>query len=192
MLLAREYRTKITWEDVDFFWSDERFVPLTDSLSNYRMARESLLEPLRIHEEHIYAIPTNLPNPADAAADYASMLSEYFRVDTPSFDLILLGMGGDGHTASLFPNSPGLEETKRPVIDVAAPPGIQPPRRLSFSLPTINAAKNIFFLVSGTDKKTAADRILHRHSNEEEELPAGRVQAVERTVWFIDEAASQK
>jgi 6-phosphogluconolactonase len=191
-LLALEYRTKIRWGNVDFFWSDERCVPQTDSRSNYLMARESFLEPLRIHEEHIYAMPADLPIPAVAAADYESTLSNYFRVERPAFDLILLGMGGEGHTASLFPESPALGETKRLVNDVTAPPGIQPPRRLSFTLPMLNAAKNIFFLISGADKKDVADRILHHRSDDDDELPAGRVHAVERTVWFIDEAALQK
>src|SRR6202795_4497050 len=122
---TKKYRGETDWNRVHLFWGDERYVPQDDPLSNYRMTREALLSHVPILAANVHAAPTALPTPEQAAAAYDQELRKFFGSAAPAFDVILLGLGPEGHTASLFPESPALEEKKSWVVPVqvaAAPP----------------------------------------------------------------------
>ena len=120
-LLASEFRDQIPWARVHVFWGDERYVSPHDPDSNYRMARETLLDHVPCPAGNVHPMPTHFPSPADAARDYERTLRNYFGNDSSQFDLILLGLGEEGHTASLFPGSPALGEQTRWVVAVDTP-----------------------------------------------------------------------
>ena len=157
-LLSSQFRHLIPWTKVHVFWGDERYVPLDDPHSNYHMARETLLDAVPCPTGNVHPMPTELPDPDAAARDYEKMLKSYFSKDWPRFDLVLLGLGDEGHTASLFSGSPALEEKKRWVVAVKAP--AEPPLRLTLTLPALNHAANVYFLVTGSNKAQALHHIL--------------------------------
>ena len=152
----KPFRARIPWERLHFFWGDERCVPPDHPDSNYRMALESLLSKVPVPPEHIFRIQAELPD-ADKAADlYEETLLREF--DTlPRFDWIFLGMGPDGHTASLFPGTTAVEEQKKLVTSVWVP---EKGRRVTLTLPVLNAAKKAVFVVSGADKAEAARQVI--------------------------------
>ncbi len=157
------------WERVHLFWGDERYVPHDDPASNYRMARESLIAHVPIPAENVHPMPTDLPQPEKAAEAYEAELRRFFGTGAPGFDLQLLGLGVEGHTASLFPGSPALEEKERWVAAVVAP--AKPPQRLTLTLPVLNQGRNTLFLVTGADKRPIVAALrgrIHR------ELPSGQ------------------
>lgn len=191
----------LDWRKVHVFWGDERCVPPDDDQSNFRAARETLLKHVPIPEDNIYRINGELPA-SEAAEDYQHRISIFFKNhpalpwretrsgEIPVFDLILLGMGGDGHTASLFPGSFALQESLRWVVGV---PHNQPPLpevdRVTFTLPLINAAANVLFLVSGESKARMLKRVFMNDG--EQMLPAQQVQPVSGDlVWMVDEPAA--
>jgi 6-phosphogluconolactonase len=181
-LLASEFRDALAWNRVHFFWTDERFVPPEDSESNYRMAREALLEPLGLPHENIHSPDTGVSEPSDAAERYQDTMRVFFGSELPRFDWILLGMGEDGHVASLFPGSRDLEETERLVVAVHESPK-PPPVRLTMTLPLLNAAREIHFLIAGRRKQDAFSKILRQ---ENVHLPAQRVRPIDGTVdWWV-------
>ena len=152
-LLATTYRAVIPWRKVQLFWGDERYLPPEDPRSNYRMAKEALLEHIAIPRDNVHPMPTLLPEIEEAAEAYEETLMSYFTGQWPRFDLILLGMGPDGHVASLFPHNAVLDEEARVVAAVQAE--ADPPRRLTLTLPAINHAANVHFLVAGREKAAA-------------------------------------
>ena len=152
-ILAKEYRKKIPWLKIRLYWGDERFVPHDDPDSNYRMAKETLLMDMPIPSENVFPMPVVQPTANDAAIFYESLLKSQFDGPWPHFDLILLGLGADCHTASLFPNSSAIYEQKRWVVATQHPLTSQ--LRLSLTLPVLNQASNIYFLVRGKDKAEA-------------------------------------
>jgi 6-phosphogluconolactonase len=153
------------------------------------MANEVLLKPLHISPQHIFAVDTSL-SPEDAAADYEKKISNYFKDKQPCFDLILLGLGDNSHTASLFPFTPILEETNAGVKAVYVEE--QQLYRISFSAPLINLAKNVAFLVYGEGKETAVYNVLEGERN----IPLFPAQIIDpaagKLVWFLDKAAASK
>jgi 6-phosphogluconolactonase len=188
-LLADEFSDDIDWMRTYIFWSDERCVPHTDPESNLRMARETLLNHVPIAFDHIYPVPTEFP-PLQAADLYQSQIDRFFemRGGRPRFDLLLLGMGADGHTASLFPGSPALEERVARVIAVTVDAPIRD--RVTFTLPVLNSAAHVAFLVTGEDKAEALTHIMTQ--TEGTPLPAARVQPTDgRLTWIVDEAAAE-
>jgi 6-phosphogluconolactonase len=187
-LLSTRFRDQIPWTNVHVFWGDERYVPLADPQSNYRMAREALLDMVPCPAENVHQMPTELPNPDVAAREYEKTLGSYFSKDWPHFDLVLLGLGEDGHTASLFPGSPALNETKRWVVAVKAP--AKPPLRLTLTLPALTQAANIYFLVTGSNKAQALHHVL-TGSPDPKIYPASGVRLTQGTViWWVDRAAA--
>jgi 6-phosphogluconolactonase len=188
-LLAMEYRDRIDWQRVHLFWGDERYVPLDDPLSNFRMAREALLSQAPIPLQNIYPVPTHFIHAENAARAYEGALQNYFGGKAPGFDLILLGIGNDGHTASLFPGTPALKEQERWVVPVEAPPPFKPAQRVSFTFPLLNLAKNIFFLVSGGDKRDVLQQILQKPEPARSRYPAAMLSPRGRVIWFTDKAA---
>jgi 6-phosphogluconolactonase len=183
LLSEEQVRSTIAWGRVEVFWGDERCVPPDDERSNYLMAHRSLLKsvPARIHRIEGEA------GPGEAASRYEETLRRVFRLQegqVPSLDLILLGMGADGHTASLFPGSAVLEERSRLVAPVL---GVDPPR-VTLTLPVINEAERVIFLVSGEEKAGPVHHIL-REGNAEG-YPAGMVAPGGELFWLLDEGAA--
>ncbi len=199
VLLAGEGRKgKIAWDKVFFFVGDERFVPQDDERSNFGMTRHALLEPVGVLQSNWFPMPTP-PAVTDlgvAAHRYTDTLSTFFqapRLDTPPvFDLILLGFGDDGHTASLFPGKPSLET--RAAWVVGTPPGtLSPPvDRLTLTFPVINAARAVLFLAAGEKKADALEAVLKNHVLPATH-PAAGVQPTDGTLTYIlDQAAAAK
>lgn len=179
----------LAWENIHLFWGDERCVPPDHADSNYRMTAESLLTRVHIPPENIHRIQGELP-PEEAALQYEDELQKFFD-GVPSFDLILLGLGDDGHTASLFPNSYALHEQTRWVVAVphaAPPPPLVP--RVTFTLPAINAARQIVFLVSGAGKAERLAEVL-RVTTSPTLLPAQLIQPdTGELLWLMDQPAA--
>jgi 6-phosphogluconolactonase len=174
----------VPWEGVHFYWSDERCVPPQDPSSNFAMAKESWLDHLPLKPDQIHTVDGTLP-PEAAAASYAAQVG-----DQP-LDIVLLGMGGDGHTASLFPGGPELEEEQRVAVATRSP---LPPRdRISLSLLAINRARCVVFLVVGADKAAMVARVMAERGAPDDPgmLPAARVRPSSGSLyWFLDRPAS--
>ena len=183
LLGSAEYRDRLDWTRTHLFWRDERAVPLSDPQSNYRMVAETLLSRIVIPEDHIHRIRTELP-PEEAAASYERELREFFA-GPPRFHVALLGMGADGHTASLFPGSPALREQKRLVV-ATAKGSIE---RISLTLAALNAAREVLFMVTGTAKAPVLAAALEGPLDSG--LPAALVRpASGQVVWLVDRAAT--
>ncbi len=189
-LLVTDYADQIPWEYVHFFWGDERFVPHHHQQSNYRMVHESLLKPLSIPERNIHAMPTNHPTVVDCAQAYEDHLQSEFRTEFPVFDLVVLGMGADGHTASLFPETDALQEQENWVCASEAP---DPPReRITLTYPVLNNARNVFFMVSG-ERKAEAVRNAFQEENSRNACPAAFIRPEKGpVVWWLDRPAAAK
>jgi 6-phosphogluconolactonase len=183
-----KYRGETDWNRVHFFWGDERYVSHDDPLSNYRMTRETLLKNVPIPAANVHAVPTNLGTPQQAAEAYDQELRKFFGSAAPAFDVTLLGLGPEGHTASLFPNSPALEEKTRWVVPVHVEAA--PPNRLTFTLPVLNSSRNTYFLVAGENKRPILDALRAEPDSRPSAYPAGRIRPAEgRVLWFLDQAA---
>ena len=190
-ILAQIYRDRLPWNRIHLFWGDERFVPADHPSSNYRMAHDALLRHLPTHPRRVHPILTDAESPEDAAAAYEVTLWQFFQNPQPAFDLTLLGLGDDGHTASLFPeNTPQTalaeDSTGRQVEAVVAPPRYAVRRRITLTLPALNASRHVFFLVAGEGKRDVLRTVL---DDADAALPAAHVRAQETLTWFVDEAA---
>lgn len=191
-LLALEpYRNQIDWTKAEIFWSDERCVPPDDAESNYHLAYEVMLSKLPIPTGQIHRMPADQSDRVAASVAYEEELRRVFGTDgVPSFDLLQLGMGPEGHTASLFPHQASLRETERLVIPVTVPK--PPPARLTFTPPVLNAAKHILFLVTGAEKADAVRAVLEG-DYQPEEYPAQIVHSRQGEVtWMLDTDAASK
>ncbi|MFN2289781.1 MAG: 6-phosphogluconolactonase [Anaerolineae bacterium] len=189
-LLAEEpYCSEVPWQQVHLFWGDERCVPPDDPGSNYYMAEETLLRHVPVPSENIHRIQGELA-PDQAVRAYGRDLEDFFCGPHTRFDLMLLGLGSDGHTASLFPDSATLQETARLVAAAEAHYEDRPASRITLTLPVINTSRHILFLVSGSSKAEILQQVL---SEPQGPLPAQRVQprAGELT-WLVDEAAASE
>jgi 6-phosphogluconolactonase len=185
------YRSQIAWPLVDIFWSDERRVPADNEESNYHMAQQVLLSKIPIAAEQIHRMPADQADGDAASLAYTLDMQRTFATDgIPSFDLIQLGMGPEGHTASLFPHQAALHEQQRLVMPVIVPK--PPPARLTFTPRILNAAKHVLFLVTGTEKADALQAVLEG-SYQPDEYPAQLLQSAKGEVtWMLDEAAASK
>ena len=178
----------LPWARVYVFWGDERYVPPDDSQSNYRMAREAWLGKIDIPTQNVFPMPTMAQDPVADARTYDGQLQTFFGLepgDFPVFDIILLGLGDDAHTASLFPNTEALQVCDRSVT-VGNKDG-EP--RITLTFPVLNLARTVAFVVAGASKQTALDRIF---APEEDDLtyPARTVSPLEGELWWLlDEAA---
>ncbi len=185
--LARpRYRRRVDWKKTRVFFVDERCVPPSHKRSNYRLAREHLLDPIGVASANVFRMRGE-DEPRRAAAAYEKVLREEFSGRPPRFDLVLLGLGPDGHTASLFPGTPALAEKARWVVSSPSPtPG---ERRLTLTLPVLNAGRRVDFLVAGKDKATVVATILGKKPGYRK-LPASRVRPTRGSlVWILDEEA---
>lgn len=188
-LASPALRRAMPWEATWIFFGDERAVPPDHRESNYRMAYEAMLSHVPLPEGHVLRMRAEAEDADAAAAEYAATLRRVLglrRGQTPDLDLILLGMGVDGHTASLFPHSPALKEIFRPVVAVhAAAAAI--PGRITLTLPVINAAAQVAFLVSGSEKAKAVRAVLQDGAL----VPAGLVRPTSGALlWMLDRAAA--
>src|SRR5580692_3029602 len=185
-----KYRRETPWDRVHMFWGDERYVPADDPLSNYRMTRETLLSHVPIPAANVHPAPTNLPTPQAAATAYDAELRKFFGSAPPAFDVTLLGIGPEGHTASLFPGSPALDEQKLWVEAVTVK--AKPPHRLTFTLPVLNQSRNTYFLAAGEEKKEILDAIRGVSDPAQSQYPAARIQPIDgRVLWFLDQPAAR-
>jgi 6-phosphogluconolactonase len=189
-LLAKDY-ADLSWNQTFLFFGDERHVPPDHPDSNYRMVNEALLTKVPIPAANVYRVAAENPDAAAAAAEYEDRLRSFFQLKpggVPRFDLILLGLGPDGHAASLFPDSAGLKEQSRLVI--ANWVEKFKTHRITFTYPVLNQAANVMFLVSGADKADMVEQVLHDHTPP---YPAQLVQPPDgKQMWMLDEAAAAK
>jgi 6-phosphogluconolactonase len=181
-LLATE--TGVPWSDIHFFWSDERHVPPDHPESNYRMANEALLSHV---QSNVHRIPSENPDAAAAAAEYEQTIIEVTKQTLPRLDLIFLGLGTDGHTASIFPGSDVLHETKR----LVAAPYVEKLKtyRITTTLPLINNGASVVFLVSGAEKAEIVKEVLEG----ENKYPAQAVKPTQgELIWMLDQPAAAR
>jgi 6-phosphogluconolactonase len=184
-----KYRNETDWNRVHLFWGDERYVPQDDPLSNFRMTREALLSHVPIPAANVHAAPTNLPTPEKAAEAYDADLRKFFGSAAPAFDVTLLGLGPEGHTASLFPDSPALAEKSRWVVPVQV--AAVPPNRLTFTLPVLNSSRSTYFLVAGENKRPILAALRAEPDSRPSAYPAGKIRPSDgRVLWFLDQAAA--
>lgn len=184
LLAQPPYKDNIPWKKIIFAFGDERFVPPTSDESNYKMAMEALLKHVPVPKKNILGVPTQKKSPAECAKLYEQEIKKYVTKREP-FDMVLLGIGEEGHTASVFPNSPLLSESKRWVKEIWVTE--KQMDRISFTMPFINQARNIVFLVSGQSKVAILKKIFSRPGAE---LPAAKVKASQYLFWFLDDAAN--
>jgi 6-phosphogluconolactonase len=192
-LIAANSSPSLPWEKVFFFWGDERHVPPEDPDSNYRMAQETILSKIPIPPANIFRIPGENPDASAAAEAYEQTLRKFFAVapgEFPRFDLILLGMGPDGHTASLFPETAALQEKSRLVV--ANWVEKMKTSRITLTLPVLNAARRVAFLVSGADKAAVLHEVLEGNAPGEK-YPSKLVRPSQgKLIWFVDRAAASE
>jgi len=186
------FANRFDWSRTTFFFSDERCVPPDDPRSNYALADKTLFTPLRITPSQIYRMAGESRDPQAAASEYEQQLRLATKTSPsakPSLDLILLGLGEDGHTASLFPGTPVLRDHQRVIAATQSPK--DPPNRLTMTLGVINGASVILFLVAGARKAGVMRAILYPKTEAERRLPASLVEPEEgRLIWFLDRGAA--
>ena len=185
------YAEKLDWQKVHLFWGDERNVEPDSLDSNFNMAHQAMVSKVPIPPENIHRIPAGNRTAEAAAEEYEAMLRRFFSMSAdknafPCFDLILLGMGKDGHTASLFPGSPALDEKRKWVLAVD-PPDLSPRvARITLTLPVINNGASVLFLVSGSEKQDVLRSILHSPDRAQPSYPAAEVKPSGSLFWFIN------
>ena len=191
LLASRPRVDLVDWSRVEFFWGDERAVPPDDPESNFGVARTLLIDHLPgVRPRAVHRMPADALDRDAAAARYEAELGRASGVPPgtsrrPRFDLIWLGMGPDGHTASLFPGAATLAERRRWVVPATAPAAMAVPERMTFTFPLINAARSVLFVVAGADKAAA----LRSVRSGPRDLPAARVRA-RSTLWLVDALAA--
>jgi len=186
------YRDEFKWEKIHLFWGDERWVPHQDQRSNFRMVSDALISKVKIPSGNIHPVRTEACDPESSARLYEKVIGDVFKLkkeEFPVFDLILLGIGQDGHTSSLFPGNPSLAVKDRLVIPTSQE-GI-PEKRITLTLPAINHAAMVFFLISGSDKAEVVAEVLE--NNKKMNYPAKQIKPDQGSVnWFLDQAAASK
>lgn len=182
--------TEVDWTKVDFFWGDERFVPPDSEDRNARVAHEDFLDRVGVDPARVHAVPStaDAPDVATAATSYAEVVRS---VGAGRFHLVMLGVGPDGHVASLFPGSPHLDVDDAitlPVTDSPKPP----PERVTLTFPALNRADEVWFVVSGADKAEAVGRALATPPADLHEIPAAGVRGEVETIWFLDHESASR
>jgi 6-phosphogluconolactonase len=188
MLAEEPCGSAIPWDKTYIFWVDERCVPENDPASNYGSAKKDFLNRVPVPEAQVYPMPGELP-PKQGAQNYQKALIDFFQLEDgrfPSFDQIFLGMGSDGHTASLFPGQAALDERKRLIVAVkGGNPNIN---RLTVTVPVLNRARQIVFLISGKEKASSLKTVFEDRKNQ---LPAQRIRPLNgELIWLLDQEAA--
>lgn len=185
------FRDRIDWENTHFFFTDERHVPPDHPDSNFRMINEAMFSRVPVPAENVHRIPAEKPNAAEAAIDYERDLISSFGSGVPAFDLILLGLGEEGHTASLFPGSPALHETQHFV----AAPWVEKLNsyRITLTLPVLNNGRSTVFLVTGASKAEILREVIESDKKPNPDLyPAQAISPTNGAVsWLVDKAAAR-
>jgi 6-phosphogluconolactonase len=189
--LAADFRDRIPWPQVHIFWGDERFVPPTDPRSNFGMAKVTLLDHVPCPASQVHPIPTTLDSASAAADAYDATLRAYFGGESARFDLLLLGIGEDCHTASLFPHAPALTARDRLVVTAQRPAAAaDEASRITLTMPVLRAARTVFVLAAGANKAPVLARALSSASTPDD-CPASALRRSAGTVvWWTDRAAS--
>src|ERR1044072_1312051 len=186
-VLADQFRDEVAWSNIHFFWSDERHVPPDDAQSNYRMANEALLSHVPVSTNNVHRIRSENPDAEAVASEYEQTIIEVTKQTLPRLDLIFLGLGTDGHTASIFPGSEVLNETK----SLVAAPYVEKVKsyRITMTLPLLNNGSSIVFLVSGAEKAEIVKAVLQG----ENKYPAQAVMPTQgELIWMLDKDAASK
>jgi 6-phosphogluconolactonase len=187
-LAEPEIASRFPWNRSHWFWGDERFVPHDHRDSNFRMAREAFLSRVAVPDENIHAVPTEGLSPEEAAAAYESTLKRFYGAERlaperPLFDVTLLGIGDDGHTASLFPGQPALQERRRWAVAVI---GAKSEPRITLTYPALDSCRDVAFLATGAEKR----QVVARAQAGDRTIPAAMVRATGGLHWFTDRAAA--
>lgn len=190
LLASEPYRERLPWSAIHLFWGDERHVPPDHADSNFRMAREAMIDHVPVPPGNVHRVAAEDPDARRAAAAYESELRSFFGLapgEQPELDLLLLGIGADGHTASLFPGSPALRERDHPVLA----PWVEAQRafRITLTPPVLNHARLALFLVSGADKADALRAVIEGE-REPDRYPAQVVEG--NRLWMVDRAAASR
>jgi 6-phosphogluconolactonase len=188
LLATPEIASRLPWSRAHWFWGDERFVRHDHPDSNYGMARAAFLSRVPVPADNVHAIPTEGLAPEQAAAAYEATLKRFYGADTlapgrPLFDVTLLGIGENGHTASLFPGQPALQEIRRWVVAVI---GAKSEPRITLTYPALDSSRDVAFVVTGRGKRD----VVARAQTGDRTIPAGVVRPVGRLHWFTDRAAA--
>lgn len=188
ILASDNYRNKIDWTRVHIFWGDERFVPFTDDKNNAKMSFETLLDHVPVQKENIHVMRTDLPA-SESAILYDSILREYFPdANGPTFDLVLLGMGPDGHTLSLFPGYPIIHEDEKWVDAFFLKE--QDMSRITLTRSVVNQAQSVYFMVAGADKAEALQQVWSGNPNPDL-YPSQVINPIHgELIWFVDQKAA--
>ncbi len=190
-LASAPLREIMPWQACHFFWNDERQLPFDHPGSNFGQARRAMLESVPLKPGQLHPMPVEQYQPEEAAARYQAELRTHFGGLLPAFDFILLGLGPDGHLASLFPGAPALEENRDWVVAVTPPEGVEPAvPRVTLTLPLLNAGRTVVVAVTGAGKRQAVRQALA----EQEAGPGGplakRLMPFGELFWFLDQAAA--
>lgn len=188
ILASPLYTQRFPWKRVHWFWGDERFVPFDDDMSNYKMVREAMLDHCPVPEENVHPINTALPTAQAAAEDYEKLLKEYYgsdqiKADKPLFDFTLMGMGDDGHTASLFPGTKVLEEKEKWCDAVC---GVNAEDRVTLTYPILDSSRVMLFLVASKNKREVLTKVLDGDMS----YPSARVNPTGSLIWLVDQEAA--
>jgi len=184
---------EVPWSEVAIFWGDERDVPHDNVESNYRMATRLLLDYLPLNPQNIFPMPADCADLDAGAVEYEATIRQFVPPDedgVPAFDLILLGLGADGHAASLFPGSSAVEETQRLVVAPFVP--VLGRRRMTFTVPLLNAARCVLFLVTGEDKTQVMHEVLTEPASAMATRPAARIQPPRGMLIYAMDAAAAR
>lgn len=187
--IAEAHRAALDWSRVVVLMGDERWVPHTHPDSNFGAARAALVDRLPFAPEHVIPFPTHEETPEATAERYAHALHVLSPDAPPALDLLLLGLGGDGHIASLFPGSPALDERNAWAAATEAPAGMPVRQRVTLTFPVLDAARRVFFLATGPDKAEIVARALHP---EGERLPVHRLRPAGPVTWWLDPPAARR
>jgi 6-phosphogluconolactonase len=182
LLASDEYRSAVPWDEIDWFWSDERAVPPNSPESNYRLAHDAMLSRVPVSPSRIFRMPGEADDLDRAARSYEALVRD--RVPDLAFDLLLLGVGDDGHTASLFPGHPALDETERLVLAVEGAPSLAIRHRLTFTFPLINLARTVLILADGSTKRPVIDAI-RQGGAAAAQYPVSRVRPSGHLTWLV-------
>lgn len=191
LLASEEYRERVAWDRVQFFFGDERWVPQSDKDSNYKLANDYLFQPLGIEPSRVFPMPTEGAEPGQAAEQYEATIRREFALasrEMPRFDLVFLGMGDDGHTASLFPHTPALREYGKLVA--ANHVEKLDTWRITLTAPVLNAAGHVLFMVAGESKAAALKQVLEGDYDPEEYPSQLLREASGHVTWLVERAAA--
>lgn len=187
--LARAYREALDWSRVAVLLGDERWVPFDHPESNFGAAREAMLRVLPLAPEHVLPFPTDAPTPGDTAERFAETLHALYPDGEPAFDLVLLGIGDDGHIGSLFPGSEALNERTAWTAHTVAPAGMAVPERVTLTLPALDASRRVFFLAAGEEKAAIVARALEPGAAD---LPVHSLAPAGPVTWWLDAPAASR